>query len=574
MRLVLAASLVCVTACVESRAPAAPSTPGAPDAARGGDANEPGADGATNDGVTPGEDGTARDAGRTDAAWFFEDVTARAGIDVERPPVPPRSSYALRMSGGVCVLDADGQPPLDLFFALGTSSRLYVARSALAYTDRTTEAGLADAGFANGCLAADLDLDGDDDLVLTGVGRVSIRLNDGARFVDSPKAIEARIVSDAAYTSAAAADLDLDGDLDLVVGAFLRGAAVVPGAGGLPPYGMGMAVPNLLLVQQRAGRWVDRAPTLAPDLAREEATLVVVARDFDADGRPDVYVGNDFGAIHRDRVLVREADGVFRDHSDRIGLAYTQRGTGGDTMGFASADFDGNGKLDHIATSFQGDPSAVFICGEDGFCDDQALQWEGTVALMDSFRWGVLAADLDLDGDPDVVEATGHIDTDEDAPGRPPQLAWRQRPNLLLNDRGMRFVPVEAPEGEGRHEPMAARGIAVADLDDDGRPDVVLAPAEGRPRLLRNVAMRRGRWIRIVPRPNVPGTRVVVRAGGRSWLVERVAGEGYLGNFDPRPTFGLGEVGGRVAVQVTWPDGRSVGPLDLAVDAMHVVTAP
>jgi hypothetical protein len=462
-------------------------------------------------------------------------------------------------------------------------SRLYVGVSAapLAYADETAARGLADVGDATGCLAFDADGDGDEDLLVTGVGSLRLFHDTGDRFADVSSRLGVTLDAFDFYTTAAAGDLDDDGDLDLVVGGMLHvdptGLEVmcgpVPCAGELASF---RPIPSLLLVRGADGTYVERSATLAPDLRLDEPTLVMAVRDLDRDGRVDIYVGNDLGGGYRDRVLSRDASGTFRNVAEDIGLAYNARGYGIDTMGFASGDLDGDGVLDHVATSFERDATAVFLCG-DTFCEDHAMS-AGTTLLAHTFRWGVGLVDLDLDGDLDLVEATGHYYDDDETPVLGFDGRVRQPANLLpnLGDGRLRLPALDPADGLATAR--ATRGLAVADLDDDGRPDVVLAPAFGPPAVLRNVHPTTGHFLRVVLRGRAPntdaaGASVKVTWPGGSIFRVKSLGEGYLGSFDPRLLYGLPS-GVPVDVDVVWPSGASSSVRGVEVDRQLVVMEP
>lgn len=485
---------------------------------------------------------------------WLRDVTVQAGIDFSVPD--EFVDLPDRMGGGVCVLDADGADPLDLVFALRDGVRLFVASEPLAFADQTEARGLGGIPSAMGCLAFDADGDGDDDLLVTDVGAIRLFLSEAGRFEERTEDLQLRLDPQSVYTSAAAGDVDGDGDVDLLVAGMIayEPERVAPGCepcrGKIELYD---PIANLLLLREGDRYRSDTA--LAPELALEEMTLVVSITDLDGDGAIDIYVGNDLGGRFFDRALVRGADGVYRDAYLTVGLGHDASGYGIDTMGFSSADVDDDGRIDHVATGFEGDPTVLFLCRHDGFCEPQPGRRSGTDELAQSFRWGAALVDLDVDGLPDLVEATGHISSDAELEGRG---ARDQPPNLMRNVGG-RFRAVEVVPEDGRASRHSTRGIAVTDLDEDGLPDIVLAPAVGRPVLLRNAREPKLRplVVEVVgasPNTGAIGARVAIHAGSARRVQDRRVGEGYLGSFSPRLFFAVPDR--PATIEVRWPDGE------------------
>ncbi|MCS6796959.1 MAG: FG-GAP-like repeat-containing protein [Myxococcota bacterium] len=502
---------------------------------------------------------------------WFEDVTATAGPWFEREPVDGYATIPDRMAGGVCPIDVDGRAPIDLLFAVrgrGRDVHLWVGLEPMRWADETEARGLADVHDVWSCLAYDEDGDGDQDIVLAGYGTVRLYENERGRFVDATErlGLEGRIDPRDMYVGAAAGDVDGDGDLDLAVAGFLRfdPARVGERSCGRIPCAADVTafdpIADLLLVRGPDGRYEERAAELAPEMRLLEPGLVVAISDLDEDFAPDLYVGNDLGFAYRDRPLVRGPDGVLRDASERIGLAYNHRGYGIDTMGWSTGDLDGDGRLDHVATSFETDATAVFLCGADGFCDDVG-HLVGTAPLAHTFRWGIALVDLDLDGDLDLVEATGHYYAEPELRAAGYVGAFAQPGNLLRNEGDGRLRQVALTEDDGLRVARASRGLAVTDLDDDGRPDIVLAPAVGPPALLRNVVPPAGRPLSVrlrgrAPNTEAAGARVYVHTSSGSMQRERSIGEGYAGCFDARMFWGLPREG-PIEVEVRWPSGRT-----------------
>jgi len=550
------------------------------------DAGEDATDGA------PALDADAlRDAGEPDARVDFEvpwfvDVAAMSGLAFERTPHERLDSLADRMSGGVCVIDVDGVAPYDLFFAARPSdtgdaqSRLFVARGPLDYVDRTTELGLADVGDALACLAFDADGDGDDDLLVPGRGAVRFFENVAGRFADKSERIPPQSPTHL-FMSAAAGDVDRDGDVDLFVAGFIDDdRSRLPAACGTLPCAADLVrangVPNLLLLRDTRGDYVNDTARVAPEAALDEMTLVVGIARMEGRGRVDLWVGNDYGSVYADRPLRWDAArGRFADVSDVIGLGRNHRGYGTDTMGWTTGDVDGDGNVDHVTSSFALDATAVYLCA-DGFCEDRA-RTIGTTATDRTFRWGVALADFDLDGDVDLIEATGQIYLEAEIGPLRTVGPSDQTPNLYENRDGTLAVRSGA-EGSAFTRPGQHRGVALVDLDEDGRLDVVMAPRTGAPIVLRNVRPPRGHWLRIALRgrgmnSGAGGALVTVTTSRGATARSHVIGEGYLGNFDPRVHFGLAE-GGPVDVSVLWPDGSTTTTRGVAVDADVSVRQP
>jgi hypothetical protein len=538
-----------------------------------------------------GLDAPADDAYVPSTPWF-EDITVASGITFVRDGADDYLTLTDRMGGGVCPLDVDGRAPLDLFFAMrptaSSRSRLYVASqpggagTEVSYGEETDARGLAAVGDALACLAFDADADGDEDLVTMGVGTVQLFVNDGGVFTEVTERLGLTLEPIDVYVSASAGDVDHDGDVDLYVAGFMRfdtsdiaegeRCGTIPCVSSLYEFG---GIPDFLLLREPDGSYRDATASLAPDLRREEMTFVTGILRMTGSGPVDLWVGNDLGARYRDRVLRwSETLARYEDVGIELGLATNARGYGVDTMGWSQGDLDGDGELDFVASSWPGDTTAAYFCAplpEGGeLCEDRG-RLVGLSLGVGAFRWGLGLGDLDLDGDLDLMEATGHLYAQEDLRRTADEL---QAPTLYENTGGGMLALRAFPEGDALSVRATLRGLSLVDLDDDGRLDVVMAPARGAPRLLRNVREPTGHFLRIGLVGQSGGARLSITWDGGRLVRAHPIGEGFMGNFDPRVHVGLPAAVTRVDVEVHWPSGAVSHAREVPVDGEIALAEP
>jgi hypothetical protein len=389
---------------------------------------------------------------------------------------------------------------------------------------------------------ADIEGDGDLDLLILRYERPARLLrNDGPGEDGRPQLVDATaesgIDADGASTSSAWGDIDADGDLDLFVGAYGDLASEVPSR-------------SRLFVNQGDGTFVDRSEELAAVLG-DGFTRVGGFHDVDGDGLPELYVVNDVGSV-APNVLLRNVGGRFVRDDNASGLDLQMSGGG---MGVG--DVNGDDVPDFLIP--QWDEISLMESNGSG----EWFDWAAARGLRpDAERgqkvgWGAELADMDNDGDLDGLVAYGALEVDIPYWENPDE----QPDALFLQQEDGTFADV-APEW-GIDDLGKNRGFVVADFNDDGWLDVVTRDVDG-PSTLYVSRCGAEHWLKVTLRDeaianrDVVGARVkVIAESGRSWTRwVSAGGTGYGSGGPPELHFGLGPEVRVDRVEVRWPDGQ------------------
>jgi len=487
------------------------------------------------------------------AEWRFTDVTAAAGIDYEHGYAEPSHFSESRLTaGGVAAGDYDRDGWIDLYAVRGDAGTNLLLRNRGdgMFDDVAAAAGVALAGQrGTGAVFADIDGDGWLDLLVLAIDGSPPRLfrNRAGTFEDISQRSGLTLLQDS--YSAAFADYDRDGDLDLFVTHW--GTPVRPGESSRSLWrndGDG----SFTDVSLASGVTVAVARPVASDLSFD-FTFTPNFADIDHDGWPDLLVAADFGAS---RVLINARDGTFIDRTDAV--ISDENGMGG-TVG----DFDGDGNLDWFVSSIF-DPNGVsegfwgttgnrlYRNRGDGTFDDAT----DSAGVRDGgWGWGTTFADLDNDGWLDLFMVNGWR-----VPDGPLAGEFESDPaRLFVNSRDGTFL--EQAAALGADDRGQGRGVVAFDYDNDGDLDLFIANNEGRARLLRNDGGNQaGNFLDIelratTPNPYAIGTRIYVTATGRTQMREIRAGSNFQSQDPTRQHFGLGPATAADEVRIVWPDG-------------------
>jgi hypothetical protein len=510
----------------------------------------------------------------------FTDISAQARVSFRQAASVTSQKYLLEaMGGGVAMFDYDNDGRLDLYFTNGARlddpqpasampdkrdakfwNRLYHQKPDGTFEDVTERAGVRGSGYSMGVAAGDYDGDGQIDLYVTAYGANTLYRNRGdGTFEDATK--RAGVGGAGWSTSAGWLDYDRDGRLDLFVARYMdwdfeRGNVFC----GDPRFRAYChpdnfkGASNLLFHQKADGTFED--VSVASKIADPGGKgLGVAFADFDADGWTDIFVANDSvrQSLYRNR-----GDGTFEDVALLAGAGYDENGKTFAGMGVDAADYDNDGYMDVFITTLSNETYPLFHNNGDAtFTYVTGTTGVGQISLLYS-GWGTRFMDADNDGWRDLFVAQGHVlDTIEKTSS---YLKYRQTP-LLMRNTGKGFVNVSLSAGTVFSQPVAARGAAFGDLDNDGDTDVVVSVLDGPALVLRNDGTR-NHWLGIALAGRKSnrmgqGARVTVTdATGRRQVFDATTAGSYLASNDPRIICGLGSASAVRTVEVRWPGNK------------------
>ena len=441
----------------------------------------------------------------------FTDVTMKARV--------PGNAYGM----GVAIGDYDGDGFADLYVTQYPHSILYHNNGDGTFTDVTAKAGLAAPGWATSAVWFDYDNDGRLDLFV-------------CRFVDYSKD-KLKFCGD-----------KLTGERTYCIPTIYD------------------PTPCWLFHNNGDGTFTDvsQKSGIADSLAKAWG---VVAADFNNDGLMDLYVTNDtvpnFLFANRDK-------GKFDEIGTLAGVGVNAFGKARSGMGVDAADYDHDGWIDLFEANVDHEMFSLYHNDKNEAFSDAALPSGIGEATRMLSGWGLKFFDYDNDGNLDLLLVNGHPDDKIDK--RVPGVTFLE-PMLLFQNTGKGFKNMSATSGPIFSIPLAGRGLAVGDFDNDGSVDVLVTQNNGAPLLLRNNAGRQNHWlgVKLVGRKaniDAIGAKVTYRSGDFERQQFKVGGGSYLSSHDPRMVLGLG---GRTKIdwlEVKWPQpsGRTQRLTDLPVD--------
>jgi hypothetical protein len=295
--------------------------------------------------------------------------------------------------------------------------------------------------------------------------------------------------------------------------------------------------------------------------------------DVNNDGKPDLLVANDSTPNY---LYINKGDGTFEDDSYLSGFALNADGREVANMGLAAGDYENNGHLSVVSTTFADDYNVLFQNDGTGFFTD--VSYRAGIALSSlpfvSFADGFL--DYDNDGWKDLLIINGHVYPEVDKHPEWGQ-SYAQRPLLYHNQGNGKFDLVPAVEGTGLAVVTVGRGAAFGDIFNDGKIDVVINSMDGLPILLRNVNPDHHHWveIKLIGGPKSPrdavGATAYLTANGMRQREDVLSGGSYLSSNDLRLHYGLGDATDAGSLEIHWPSGAKAKVKLPAIDRIYTI---
>jgi len=525
------------------------------------------------------------------APAVFEDVTERTAMAAFRHQSgAPQKDYIFETpSGGVAIFDYDSDGKPDIYFTNGSTmaalqgkekaprAALYRNLGNWKFEDVTEKAGVANERWGFGVTIGDYDNDGHPDIYVSNFGVSRLYRNNGnGTFTDVAEKVG--VARKGWSTGATFGDYDRDGRLDLFVPGYveiqLSDLPPSPSEAGKPA-GVGQnfcqfrGVPTMcgprgltgegdtLYRQKSDGTFEDVSTKAGVHDPQKYYGFTSAFVHIDDDRLLDLIVVNDSTP---NQLYINKGDGTFEEVGYPSGVALNENGREQAGMGLAVGDYNNDGRVDFHITNFSDDSNVLYHNDGEGNFTDLTFQAGLGEPSIPFLGWGTSFVDYDNDAWLDLVVINGHVYpvVDKQQWG----TSWAQQPLLFRNLRNGKFERVGAAPGSGLATPIPGRGLAVGDLDADGRLDLVINNIDSKPTVLRNV-FAAAHWLGLrligdvsqrTPRDGT-GSVVYITTGTLRQRMDVISGGVYCSQNDMALHFGIGSATSVDKLEVNWPNG-------------------
>ena len=522
------------------------------------------------------------------------DITSSTKIHFDHKSSPEGKFIAESMSGGVALIDYDGDGWPDIYFTNAQSVDMALhgvkARSALfhnnhdgTFTDVTEKAGVGYPCWAMGAVVGDYNNDGWPDLLVTCLNGVVLYRNNGdGTFTDATKA--AGLGGDSGWaTGATFGDYDADGWADLFVSHYVDfhldnlpvfgssqsckylGLDVQCGPRGLK------GLPDSLYHNNGDGTFTEVGKKAGVDDPQKGYGLTAIWSDFDNDGKLDLFVTNDGQANY---LYQGNGKGKFEEMALVSGVAANEDGLEQANMGVAIGDYLHTGRMSLLLSHFDIEYAALYR--NDGQMNFLEVSVPSGIArgTHGYVGWGDAFVDFANSGWLDFFLVNGHVYPQVDTV--PTGTKYLEPKLLFLNNHDGTFKNVSWRVGEALLKPQVSRGVAIGDLFNDGKMEAVVENLVGEPMILRPEDGPENHWISfqlegVKVNRLALNARVRATAGDLVQTGEVMSGGSYLSQHDLRIHFGLGSHPRVDKAEVLWPNGKTEVLTNLEADHFYVV---
>ena len=525
----------------------------------------------------------------------FEDIASQVGLsalNVYGGNI--HKEFIIETTGnGALIFDYDNDGWPDIFLPNGSTvegfpkdkaptGHLYHNNHDGTFTDITSRAGVAVPGWAQGGCVGDYDNDGYLDLLVTYWGQNVLYHNNGdGTFTDATARAGLKTSRDEWSTGCSFLDYDRDGKVDIFVVRYVdfsydsvprpgqgrwcqwKGINVMCGPRGLKPGA------NALYHNNGDGTFTDvsqRSGILSTTPCYGFTSLTA---DFDHDGWPDIYLACD----STPSILYHNNhDGTFTDIGKRAGVAYNQDGSEQAGMGLSAEDFVHNGREDLVKTNFSDDTPTLYVNRGNNEFDDVTYS-SGLGWIKNWLGWGVQFYDFDNSGWPGILIANGHVYPEVD--GKALGTSFREPKVAYYNQRDGTFANITTDAGSVLSELHSARGMALADLFNDGHQEALVNNMNEKASLYYNTSPI-GNWISlqligVKSNRAALGAVATLEQGTDKHEKEVRSGDGYISQSDLRLHFGLGKSPTAQKIVIRWPSGLIESLSDLPANQYYIV---
>jgi hypothetical protein len=445
------------------------------------------------------------------------------------------------------------------------------------FVDVAQKAGVADLPlYGMGVAAADYDNDGFTDLYVTGYPASALFHNNGDGTFTNVTSQSGMQNNGEWAASAAWFDYDRDGRLDLFVANYVKFSYADRKRclfGNEPTYCAQteyQGATSRLFHNEGNGTFMDvTAQAGIGDLSGRG--LGVMAVDADGDGWPDIFVARDASP---NLLLINQRNGTFVDKGIEAEVAYNPDGVARSGMGVDAGDLNGDALPDFVVTNFDSEYHALYLSHRGGPYKEATVSSGLARYTRRYVGWGVRFLDFNNDGALDLMIANGHIH--ERIAMSNQEIGYREPILLLANDGSGTFRKIEVPGNPAFEAGILGRGLASGDFDNDGFPDAIIVNLNERPVLLHNAVAHNNSWVGIKLQGvhcnrDAIGARLTLRYSNGSLTRWITGGGSFLSSSDKRIVFGLGSAQQTGTLEIVWPDGVGQTAQNLKVSTYNTI---